>query len=157
MGPQLRRYRSHVARGLHHPIVRGPCSVHYAAGKNTDENRPIYSVFLGDITSAFRKEPKLESLLFNDFFNKAIHKAQPGWRRIIAQAALWGIPTPAFSTALSFFDGYRTERLPASLLQAQRDYFGAHTFRVLPEFASEKLPKDQDVRNECPQLGDRGD
>jgi 6-phosphogluconate dehydrogenase len=130
--------------------------VHYAAGKNTDENRPIYSVFLGDITSAFRKEPKLESLLFNDFFNKAIHKAQPGWRRIIAQAALWGIPTPAFSTALSFFDGYRTERLPASLLQAQRDYFGAHTFRVLPEFASEKLPKDQDVRSECPQLGDRG-
>jgi len=105
----------------------------------------IRSVFLGDITSAFRKEPKLESLLFNDFFNKAIHKAQPGWRRIIAQAALWGIPTPAFSTALSFFDGYRTERLPASLLQAQRDYFGAHTFRVLPEFASEKLPKDQDI------------
>lgn len=80
----------------------------------------IRSVFLGDITSAYTKNPKLENLLFDDFFNKAIHKAQPGWRRIIAQTALWGIPTPAFSTALSFFDGYRTERLPASLLQAQR-------------------------------------
>jgi len=84
----------------------------------------IRSVFLGDITSAYEKNPKLENLLFDDFFNQAIHKAQPGWRRIIAQTALWGIPTPAFSTALSFFDGYRTERLPASLLQAQRDYFG---------------------------------
>ncbi|CAD6566596.1 MAG: phosphogluconate dehydrogenase (decarboxylating) gnd1 [Cyphobasidiales sp. Tagirdzhanova-0007] len=105
----------------------------------------IRSVFLGDITSAFKKDQNLENLLFDDFFNNAIHKAQPGWRRIIAQAACWGIPTPAFSTALSFFDGYRTERLPASLLQAQRDYFGAHTFRVLPQFASEKLPKDQDI------------
>ena len=84
----------------------------------------IRSVFLGDITAAFRKEKNLENLLFDDFFNKAIHKAQEGWRRIIAQSALWGIPTPAFSTALSFFDGYRTDVLPASLLQAQRDYFG---------------------------------
>jgi len=105
----------------------------------------IRSVFLGDITSAFRKEPKLENLLFDDFFNKAIHKAQPGWRRIIAQSALWGVPTPAFSTALSFFDGYRTELLPASLLQAQRDYFGAHTFRVLPQYASDKLPEGKDI------------
>jgi len=105
----------------------------------------IRSVFLGDITSAFKKDDKLENLLFDDFFNKAIHKAQPGWRRIIAQAALWGIPTPAFSTALSFFDGYRTELLPASLLQAQRDYFGAHTWRVLPEHASDKYPKDTDI------------
>lgn len=79
----------------------------------------MYSVFLGDITSAFRKNPTLENLLFDDFFNKAIHKAQPGWRRIIAQAAISGIATPAFSTALSFFDGYRSEKLPASLLQAQ--------------------------------------
>jgi 6-phosphogluconate dehydrogenase len=98
----------------------------------------IRSVFLKDITNAFRANPQLENLLFNDFFNKAIHKAQPGWRRIVAQAALWGIPTPAFSTALSFFDGYRTAKLPASLLQAQRDYFGAHTFRILPELANEK-------------------
>lgn len=105
----------------------------------------IRSVFLGDITKAFQKTPDLENLLFDDFFNKAIHTAQPGWRRIVAQGALWGIPTPAFSTALSFFDGYRTERLPASLLQAQRDYFGAHTFRVLPQFASEKYPEGKDI------------
>jgi 6-phosphogluconate dehydrogenase len=105
----------------------------------------IRSVFLGDITSAYKKNPKLENLLFDDFFNKAIHKAQPGWRRIIAQTALWGIPTPAFSTALSFFDGYRTERLPASLLQAQRDYFGAHTFKILPQFQGAKYSADDNV------------
>ena len=79
----------------------------------------IKSVFLGDITSAYQKTPALESLLFDDFFNKAVHKAQPGWRRIIAQAVLWGIPTPAFSTALAFFDGYRSEVVPANILQAQ--------------------------------------
>jgi len=105
----------------------------------------IRSVFLGDITKAFEKNAKLENLLFDDFFNKAIHKAQPGWRRIIAQAALWGLPTPPFSTALAFFDGYRTERLPQGLLQAQRDYFGAHTFRILPQFASSKYPEGQDI------------
>ncbi|SPO25310.1 probable 6-phosphogluconate dehydrogenase [Ustilago trichophora] len=105
----------------------------------------IRSVFLKDITSAFRKNPELENLLFDDFFNKAIHNAQEGWRRVVAQAILWGIPTPAFSTALAFFDGYRREQLPANLLQAQRDYFGAHTFRVLPEFASAKLPEGQDI------------
>ena len=79
----------------------------------------IKSVFLGDITSAYQKTPNLESLLFDDFFNKAAHKAQPGWRRIVAQAVLWGIPTPAFSAALTFFDGYRSEVVPANILQAQ--------------------------------------
>ena len=79
----------------------------------------IKSVFLGDITSAYQKTGNLESLLFDDFFNKAVHKAQPGWRRIVAQAVLWGIPTPAFSTALAFFDGYRSEVVPANILQAQ--------------------------------------
>ncbi|KIJ21563.1 phosphogluconate dehydrogenase [Paxillus involutus ATCC 200175] len=105
----------------------------------------IKSVFLGDITSAYQKNLELESLLFDDFFNKAVHKAQPGWRRVIAQAVLWGIPTPAFSTALAFFDGYRSEVLPANILQAQRDYFGAHTFRVLPGKENNKLKKDQDI------------
>ncbi|PWZ02357.1 putative 6-phosphogluconate dehydrogenase [Testicularia cyperi] len=105
----------------------------------------IRSVFLKDITSAFRKNPELENLLFDDFFNKAIHDAQEGWRRVVAQAILWGIPTPAFSTALAFFDGYRREQLPANLLQAQRDYFGAHTFRVLPQFANDKLPEGKDI------------
>nr|ADB55731.1 putative 6-phosphogluconate dehydrogenase [Pseudozyma flocculosa] len=84
----------------------------------------IRSVFLKDITAAFRKNPELENLLFDDFFNKAIHNAQEGWRRVVAQAILWGIPTPAFSSALAFFDGYRRETVPANLLQAQRDFFG---------------------------------
>ncbi|KAG1866272.1 6-phosphogluconate dehydrogenase [Suillus tomentosus] len=105
----------------------------------------IKSVFLGDITSAYEKNKDLESLLFDDFFNKAVHKAQPGWRRVIAQACLWGIPTPAFSTALAFFDGYRSEVVPANLLQAQRDYFGAHTFRVVPGKENSRLPKGADI------------
>jgi len=98
----------------------------------------IRSVFLKDITKAYRDNPDLENLLFNDFFNKAIHKAQPGWRDIVSKGALWGIPLPAFSTALAWYDGYRTKDLPANLLQAQRDYFGAHTFLIKPEYANEK-------------------
>jgi 6-phosphogluconate dehydrogenase len=105
----------------------------------------IRSVFLKDITSAFRKDPKLENLLFSDFFNKAIHDAQEGWRRVVAQAILWGVPTPAFSSALAFFDGYRTESLPANLLQAQRDLFGAHTFKVLPGSESATLKNGEDI------------
>ncbi|TRM61490.1 6-phosphogluconate dehydrogenase [Schizophyllum amplum] len=105
----------------------------------------IKSVFLSDISKAFLKKLDLESLLFDDFFNKAIENAQPGWRRVVAQAVLWGIPTPAFSTALAFFDGYRSEILPANLLQAQRDYFGAHTFRVLPGKENDKLQPGKDI------------
>lgn len=91
------------------------------------------------------EDQNLENLLFDDFFNKAIHKAQQDWRDVVAEATRLGIPCPAFSTALSWFDGYRAERLPAALLQAQRDYFGAHTFRVLPQFASDRLPADKDI------------
>jgi len=105
----------------------------------------IRSVFLKDITSAYRADDNLENLLFSDFFNKAIHEAQPGWRDVVSKAALMGIPTPAFNTALSWFDGYRTKDLPANLLQAQRDYFGAHTFRIKPEHASEKYPEGKDI------------
>ncbi|KAL3419126.1 6-phosphogluconate dehydrogenase [Phlyctema vagabunda] len=105
----------------------------------------IRSVFLKDITAAYRSNPELENLLFSDFFNKAIHTAQPGWRDVVSKAALLGIPTPAFSTALSWFDGYRTKDLPANLLQAQRDYFGAHTFKIKPEFANEKYPEGQNI------------
>ncbi|CAN6674842.1 6-phosphogluconate dehydrogenase, decarboxylating 2 [Trichomonascus vanleenenianus] len=105
----------------------------------------IRSVFLGEITKAYRANPKLENLLFEPFFKNAIDKAQASWRKTIGTAIAWGIPTPAFSTALSFYDGYRSARLPANLLQAQRDYFGAHTFRVLPEFASKRLPLDKDI------------
>ena len=106
----------------------------------------IRSVFLKDITAAYRKQPDLENLLFDDFFNKAIHKAQPGWRRVVAQGIIWGIPLPAFSTALSFFDGYRSEVVPANLIQAQRDYFGAHTFRVVPGKENAKLKAGEDIR-----------
>jgi 6-phosphogluconate dehydrogenase len=105
----------------------------------------IRSVFLKDITTAYRSNPDLENLLFDDFFNKAIHNAQEGWRNIVAKGAQWGIPTPCFSTALSFYDGYRAENLPANLLQAQRDYFGAHTFKIKPEFANDKYPVGKDI------------
>src|SRR5207244_11031462 len=88
----------------------------------------IRSRFLGDIKTAFDKNPKLTNLLLDPFFKKAIKSCQRGWRNVVATGAKKGIPTPAFSTALNFYDGYRTERLPANLLQAQRDYFDAHTY-----------------------------
>lgn len=105
----------------------------------------IRSVFLKNITNAYRNNPELENLLFDDFFFDAIKKAQTGWRDIVAKGAQWGIPTPAFSTALSFYDGLRSERLPANLLQAQRDYFGAHTFQIKPEFANDKFKKGEHI------------
>jgi 6-phosphogluconate dehydrogenase len=88
----------------------------------------IRSRFLGEIKKAFDKNPALTNLMLDPFFKKAIQQAQRGWRNVIAVAARKGIPIPAFSTALAFYDGYRSERLPANLLQAQRDYFGAHTY-----------------------------
>jgi 6-phosphogluconate dehydrogenase len=74
------------------------------------------------------KDLKLENLLFDDFFKNEIINAEASWRRVVATAAENGIPIPCFSTALAFFDGYRSARLPANLLQAQRDFFGAHTY-----------------------------
>jgi 6-phosphogluconate dehydrogenase len=88
----------------------------------------IRSAFLGKIKEAFDKKPKLTNLLLDPFFKKAVTKAQASWRRVITTAVRLGIPMPAMSSALTFFDGYRHERLPANLLQAQRDYFGAHTY-----------------------------
>lgn len=88
----------------------------------------IRSIFLGEIKKAFDKNPNLYSLLIDDFFKKEVNKCQQGWRNVVATAALQGIPLPCSSTALSFFDGYRSEKLPANLLQALRDYFGAHTY-----------------------------
>jgi 6-phosphogluconate dehydrogenase len=88
----------------------------------------IRSRFLGEIKKAYEKNPQLPNLLIDAFFKKAIAKAQDSWREVISQAALSGIPVPAFSTALAFYDGYRCAVLPANLLQAQRDYFGAHTY-----------------------------
>ena len=88
----------------------------------------IRSRFLGDIKAAYDKDPKLTNLLMNDFFSSVLNKYQAAWRRGVIHAIEFGVPTPAFSTALSFYDGYRTARLPANLLQAQRDFFGAHTY-----------------------------
>jgi 6-phosphogluconate dehydrogenase len=88
----------------------------------------IRSRFLGKIKEAFDKNPQLTNLLNDDFFRETLTQYQDSWRRGVVKAIEAGVPTPAFSTALAFFDGYRTERLPANLLQAQRDYFGAHTY-----------------------------
>ncbi len=88
----------------------------------------IRSVFLGEIKKAFDRNPELENLLLDPFFAEAVRTAQPAWRRVVGGAVAQGIPVPAFSTALAFFDALRSERLPANLLQAQRDYFGAHTY-----------------------------
>jgi 6-phosphogluconate dehydrogenase len=88
----------------------------------------IRSAFLGDIKKAFDKNPDLTNLLMDDFFSSALNKYQANWRKALIHAIELGVPTPAFSTALAFFDGYRTARLPANLLQAQRDFFGAHTY-----------------------------
>ena len=88
----------------------------------------IRSAFLGDIKRAFDNNPALENLLLDEFFRDAINQAQSGWRKVVGKAAEMGIPTPGFSAALAYYDGYRSASLPANLLQAQRDYFGAHTY-----------------------------
>jgi 6-phosphogluconate dehydrogenase len=88
----------------------------------------IRSRFLGKIKEAYDKNPQLKNLLLDDFFNGVLNNYQPSWRNALVQAIQGGIPTPAFSTALAFYDGYRSAWLPANLVQAQRDYFGAHTY-----------------------------
>ena len=88
----------------------------------------IRSQFLGKIRDAFEQDPKLVNLLLTPYFREAISKAQAGWRRVVVKAVELGVPAPAFGAALAYYDGYRSERLPANLLQAQRDYFGAHTY-----------------------------
>ncbi len=93
----------------------------------------IRSRFLGMIKEAYDKNPGLTNLLLDDFFSKVVNAYQQSWRHALIHAIRFGVPTPAFSTALAFFDGYRTERLPANLLQAQRDFFGAHTYERLDQ------------------------
>jgi 6-phosphogluconate dehydrogenase len=89
----------------------------------------IRAQFLDRIKEAFDGRPDLENLLLAPYFRDAVTKAQPAWRAVVAAASIAGIPVPAFSTALAYYDSYRRERLPANLLQAQRDYFGAHTYQ----------------------------
>ncbi len=88
----------------------------------------IRSKFLSEIMTAYQERPDLRSLLLHPFFAEELEAAQDGWRRTIQRAVAAGIPVPAYSSALAFYDGYRTGRLPANLIQAQRDYFGAHTY-----------------------------
>ena len=88
----------------------------------------IRSAFLGKIKEAFDRNPKLSNLLLDPYFTGEIARAQAGWRRTLAAAVIRGVPVPAMASALAYFDGYRSDRLPANLLQAQRDYFGAHTY-----------------------------
>jgi 6-phosphogluconate dehydrogenase len=91
----------------------------------------IRSAFLGKIKEAFDRNPALTNLLLDPYFEQEVEAAQAAWRRVVAWAAVLGVPVPAMSSALAFFDGYRHGRLPANLLQAQRDYFGAHTYERL--------------------------
>lgn len=88
----------------------------------------IRSVFLNKIKEAFDRDPSLSNLLLSPFFKEKIQRGQEGWRRVVGLSISNGIPVPAFASALSYYDGYRCARLPANLLQAQRDYFGAHTY-----------------------------
>ena len=88
----------------------------------------IRSVFLSKISEAFNENPELKNLLLNSYFKEKVESAQSGWREVCSEALKNGISVPALTTALCYFDGYRTARLPANLLQAQRDYFGAHTY-----------------------------
>ncbi|WP_031429756.1 decarboxylating NADP(+)-dependent phosphogluconate dehydrogenase [Methylomicrobium agile] len=93
----------------------------------------IRSAFLGDIKQAYTDNPQLENLLLADFFANAMQTAEAGWRKAVMTAIELGVPTPAFSSALAYYDGYRSARLPANLLQAQRDYFGAHSYERIDQ------------------------
>lgn len=89
----------------------------------------IRAKFLNRITEAYKSEPDRQALLFADYFQKAVADSLPAWREVVANSALAGIPNPAFSSSLSYYDGLRAERLPAALVQGQRDFFGAHTYK----------------------------
>jgi 6-phosphogluconate dehydrogenase len=91
----------------------------------------IRSVFLGKIKEAYDNDPELTNLLADPYFKNVIQELVPAWRNVAAAAIKHGVPAPAFCSAISYFDGYTSEFLPANLLQAQRDYFGAHTYERL--------------------------
>ena len=97
----------------------------------------IRSAFLGKIKDAYIENPALSNLLLDPYFEKTIKELLPAWRTVVSAAASCGVPAPAMSAAISYFDGYTTRCLPANLLQAQRDYFGAHTYRRLDASADQ--------------------
>ena len=88
----------------------------------------IRAQFLEKIKKAYVQNPQLQNLLLDPYFKQSVEKSQAGWRRVISTATLYGIPIPSFSSALAYYDSYRMHTLPANLIQAQRDYFGAHTY-----------------------------
>jgi 6-phosphogluconate dehydrogenase len=88
----------------------------------------IRSALLSPIKKAFTEEPGLESLLFSSRFSGLISGLEPGWRRTAARSILWGIPVPGITAALSYYDGFKSAKLPANMIQAQRDYFGGHMY-----------------------------
>ena len=104
------------------PLNYGDCALLWRGGCI------IRASFLDRIKDAFDEDPNLENLLLAPYFRDAVHNAQDSWRKVVVKAVEFGIPVPAFMTALAYYDGYRRDRLPANLLQAQRDYFGAHTY-----------------------------
>jgi 6-phosphogluconate dehydrogenase len=97
----------------------------------------IRAQFLGNIKQAYDQNPGLQNLLLDDYFKAAVERGQQAWRQVIATAVVHGVPVPAFSSALAYYDGYRSAVLPANLLQAQRDYFGAHTYERVDKPAGE--------------------
>ena len=105
------------------PLNYGDCALLWRGGCI------IRAQFLDRIKEAFDEQPDLENLLLHPYFKQVVEEAQASWRKVVILATELGIPVPAFSTALAYYDAYRSERLPANLLQAQRDYFGAHTFQ----------------------------
>jgi len=117
----------HAAAEHDWPLDYGACAQLWRGGCI------IRAVFLDRIKEAFDTDPQLENLLIAPYFCDAVEQAQQAWRNVVAAAAQLGIPVPAFATALAYYDGYRRERLPANLLQAQRDYFGAHTYQRLDQ------------------------
>ena len=109
------QYDWNIDRGAMARIWRGGCI--------------IRARFLNRITEAYERNPALPSLLVDPYFTEAVAEGVSGWRRVVAQAALAGVPTPAFSSSLAYYDSLRAERLPAALIQGQRDFFGAHTYK----------------------------
>ena len=114
-------------------LVRGHSSSHTSRnkGQQVKQLEQLRAQFLDRIKEAFDAQPNLENLLLYPYFQQAIEKAQESWRAVIMAATHLGLPAPAFTTALAYYDSYRLPRLPANLLQAQRDYFGAHTYQRL--------------------------
>ena len=108
----------------------------------------IRSKFLDKIKEAYQNSPNLSNLLIDPFFSEIVKKNQSGLREVIKYSILGGIPVPALSSALSYYDGYRTERLPANLLQAQRDYFGAHKYQRIDRSIDEFFHTNWTDKNE---------